>query len=42
MLKSQTREPSPIDTALDVAILTQRAAWDETLRGKIAALRRFG
>lgn len=42
MLKSQTREPSPIDTALDVAVLTQRAAWDETLRGKIAALRRFG
>lgn len=41
-LKDLERAPSPIDAALDVAILTPRAAWDETLRGKIAALRRFG
>ena len=41
MLKRETRTPSPIDTALDMAILTPRAAWDETLKGKIAALGRF-
>jgi 5'-methylthioadenosine phosphorylase len=42
LLAAQARTPSPIDTALDFAILTPPQAWDPSLRQKIAALQRFG
>jgi 5'-methylthioadenosine phosphorylase len=36
------RVPSPIDTVLDVSVLTPKDAWDAGLKAKIAALSRFG
>jgi 5'-methylthioadenosine phosphorylase len=41
ILTTEERTPSPIDTALDIAILTPRAAWDADLKQKIAALQRY-
>jgi len=38
------REPSPIDTTLDLAVVTPRDSWDPALRTKLAAIspRKFG
>lgn len=38
------REPSPIDTTLDLAVVTPQAAWDPDLRRTLAAIspRKFG
>jgi 5'-methylthioadenosine phosphorylase len=38
------REPSPIDTTLDLAVVTPRDGWDPALRTKLAAIspRKFG
>ncbi len=41
LLAAQPRPPSPIDTALDFAILTPRTAWDPSRAASIAALQRF-
>ncbi|MDX5394162.1 MAG: hypothetical protein LPJ86_10100 [Caulobacteraceae bacterium] len=34
----QAREPSPIDTGLDFAVITDPAVWDRSLAAKLSAI----